>query len=86
MSAPTVLPARRWFGLRPGPPRPERSRRSRRMRPLTWVAVGVLLAWAVVAAAAPLLAPDDPLAQSGRTTSRRGPRTGSVPTSWAATS
>ncbi|HEU5008166.1 MAG TPA: ABC transporter permease [Jatrophihabitantaceae bacterium] len=62
-----ALPARRLFGLRPGAPRPERRRSGRRRhaRGLTVVAIGILACWAIVAIAAPLLAPHDPLAQSG---------------------
>lgn len=60
-----TLPARRWFGLRPGPPRAEKPRRRRRARGLTVVAVVLLVCWVVVAIAAPLLAPYDALAQSG---------------------
>lgn len=60
-----TLPARRWFGILPGPPRAEKRRRRRRARGLTVVAVVILACWVVIAIAAPLLAPHDPLAQSG---------------------
>lgn len=59
------LPARRWFGLRPGPPRAARVRRRRRTHGLTVVAIVILAGWTVIAIAAPLIAPDDPLKQSG---------------------
>jgi peptide/nickel transport system permease protein len=59
------LPARRWFGIRPGAPRVEKPRRRRRAPALTVIAIVILLAWVLVAIAAPLLAPHDPLAQSG---------------------
>lgn len=59
-----VLPARRWFGLRPGRPRPERPP-VRRAKGLTAVAIVILVGWLVIALAAPLIAPYDPLAQSG---------------------
>jgi peptide/nickel transport system permease protein len=56
------LPGRRWFGLFPGAPR----RRDRRHpRGLTAVALLVLVTWSVLAVAAPLVAPYDPLEQSG---------------------
>jgi peptide/nickel transport system permease protein len=64
-SAPPALPARRWFGLRPGAPRAERVARRRHSRGLTVAACVILAAWALVAVFAPLLAPHDPLAQSG---------------------
>lgn len=59
-----VLPARRWFGIRPGGPRPERRPRPR-AKGLTVVAIVILVGWLVVALAAPLIARYDPLAQSG---------------------
>lgn len=61
----SVLPARRWFGIRPGAPHPETVRRRRHAPALTVVAATILAGWVVAAIAAPLLAPDDPLAQSG---------------------
>lgn len=63
-SGPAPLPARRWFGMRPGAPRAERVGR-RHARGLTIAAITILAAWAVVAVFAPLIAPDDPLQQSG---------------------
>ncbi|WP_082538045.1 ABC transporter permease [Angustibacter sp. Root456] len=63
---PLDLPARRWFGLRPGPPRTAAARGPRRhANALTIAAITILALWAVVAVAAPLLAPYDPLVQSG---------------------
>jgi peptide/nickel transport system permease protein len=63
---PLEVPTRRWFGLRPGPPRTAAPRRPRRHgRALTAAAITILALWAVVAVAAPLLAPFDPLVQSG---------------------
>lgn len=59
-----VLPARRWFGIRPGQPRPERPPRPR-AKALTVTAIVILVGWLVVALAAPLIAPYDPLAQTG---------------------
>lgn len=59
------IPARRWFGVRPGAPRPARRPR-RRARGLTAAAVTILAIWAIVAIAAPLIAPYDPLSQSGQ--------------------
>lgn len=60
------LPRRRWFGLRPGPPRVAGPRRRRpHAGALTVVAISILVIWAVVAVAAPVLAPYDPLIQSG---------------------
>ncbi len=59
------LPARRWFGLRPGAPRPDRRARRRRPPLLTGIAVVVLGLWVLVAVIAPLLAPYAPLKQSG---------------------
>ncbi|WP_084614179.1 ABC transporter permease [Nakamurella lactea] len=59
-----ILPARRWFGIRPGRPRPERPARPP-ARALTAVAIVILVGWLIVAIAAPLIAPYDPLAQSG---------------------
>lgn len=59
------IPARRWFGMRPGAPRPARRPR-RRARGLTAAAIAILISWAIAAIAAPLIAPYDPLAQSGR--------------------
>ncbi|MGN6301733.1 MAG: ABC transporter permease [Angustibacter sp.] len=63
---PLDLPARRWFGLRPGPPRTAAARgRRKHANALTVAAITILALWAVVAVAAPLLAPYDPLVQSG---------------------
>lgn len=60
------LPRRRWFGLRPGLPRVAGPRRRRpHAGALTVVAISILVIWAVVAVAAPVLAPYDPLIQSG---------------------
>jgi len=60
-----TMPARRWFGLRPGPPHVERRRRRPRGRAVIALAITILAAWTVVAIAAPLLAPHDPLQQTG---------------------
>jgi peptide/nickel transport system permease protein len=63
---PLDLPARRWFGIRPGPPRPARRRAPRRhARGITAVAIGILVIWSALALLAPLAAPHDPLEQSG---------------------
>ncbi|MDT7709090.1 MAG: peptide/nickel transport system permease protein [Pseudonocardiales bacterium] len=58
------LPTRRWFGLGPGAPGVARRPR-RRARGLTTLAVAILVIWAIVAIFAPLIAPHDPLSQSG---------------------
>jgi peptide/nickel transport system permease protein len=59
------LPGRRWFGgLIPGASRPLRRGR-RGARGLTAVAIAILVVWSALAVAAPLIAPYDPLAQSG---------------------
>ncbi|KQX62919.1 D-ala-D-ala transporter subunit [Angustibacter sp. Root456] len=52
--------------MRPGPPRTAAARGPRRhANALTIAAITILALWAVVAVAAPLLAPYDPLVQSG---------------------
>lgn len=61
---PMELPGRRWFGLRPGAPRVAHRRRPR-ARGLTALAIAILASWAIIAIFAPLIAPHDPLAQSG---------------------
>jgi peptide/nickel transport system permease protein len=59
------LPGRRWFGgLIPGASGPLRRGR-RGARGLTAVAIAILVVWSALAVAAPLVAPYDPLAQSG---------------------
>jgi len=57
-----ALAPRRWWGLRKGRPG---DTRHRPVGALTIAAAVILLAWVVLAIAAPAIAPYDPLAQSG---------------------
>lgn len=60
------LPARRWFGIRSGPPRDARRHtRRRHAGVLTILAISILVLWTIAAVAAPLIAPYAPLVQSG---------------------